>query len=681
VEQPGYAEWNDALTAFFFTPERASQTVYLFVTPDIIAQVGLPFGAGIESFCAALCAGPEELGSWGHCQRALHVEAGWRERDYSWPPYFAYLALFVLAAGHEGDGDFDPRSYYPRLWELLGEPREGTPPSFDRMFELWDDLEQWSVRDMGGELGLFEARIVGEKFHIGLPLAQTIFTEVERHALPGIFAKSGFEPGTLPSGRELLRALRVDGRHSLRRRTTEALARGPESFVGAVLDAASTEFLAWDGSLPDRGSTPGAAPRRGAGLRITLAIDRIARSAAPGLRCRTTHELPAGGLTLVSQDAAAPLACMSYLPGWSALISAAGHDDDPPAAFVPPGVAWRDGLTLTDAATQWTLRLRSTRIRIFIAGTDEQLPGLIEILELPRGRPFYVAFDGSVAAALHPWFETGCVGWQPLTITAGLPDGWQFGYADEAVTDAVPRSVDDAIGFRDRRALRLAGGIRAAAGNTYFDFAPPHIVLEGASPGDELLCNGKALLADRAGSGTFVLPPDPPPDARIGIEVRNGEDVVKRVSLYLNSGAPWRISEPLVTIDEYGHPTAQGEIAGAWAPEPLESFHPDPLLLPGLQSRTGRVYFIGRAPGQISVWPGETPSWPAVWAIPFGRRGEALYCGDSLDGASPTADRYGDAERAELWREVLWRHRKRIKPPTEHALRALWREYQDAARV
>jgi hypothetical protein len=41
--------------------------------------------------------------------------------------------------------------------------------------------------------------------------------------------------------------------------------------------------------------------------------------------------------------------------------------------------------------------------------------------------------------------------------------------------------VDDAIGFRDRRTLRLARGIRAAAGNTHFDFARPHIVLEEAT--------------------------------------------------------------------------------------------------------------------------------------------------------------------------------------------------------
>src|SRR5207237_99214 len=129
----------------------------------------------------------------------------------------AYLALFVLAGGREGD--FDPRSYYPRLWSLLREPDSGTPPSFDRMVELWDDLERWCVQDRHGELGIFEARSVGGKIHIGLPLAQTLLTEAERGALPGIFADSQMDPGSLPSDRELRRALRVHGARWLSRRT------------------------------------------------------------------------------------------------------------------------------------------------------------------------------------------------------------------------------------------------------------------------------------------------------------------------------------------------------------------------------------------------------------------------------------------------------------------------------
>src|SRR5690348_7139074 len=135
-----YMPWNDALAAHFFLPEAADRPVHLFVTEQVIDEVGRPFDQGFADFVGAIRAGPPGVTRSGHCQRALQVANRWRERGLEYPPYIAYLSLFVVAAGIEGD--FDPRSYYPRLWELLGENETGTPPSFDQMWELWEDLEQ-----------------------------------------------------------------------------------------------------------------------------------------------------------------------------------------------------------------------------------------------------------------------------------------------------------------------------------------------------------------------------------------------------------------------------------------------------------------------------------------------------------------------------------------------------------
>jgi hypothetical protein len=65
-----------------------------------------------------------------------------------------------LAVGVEGD--FAPHAYYPRLRTLLGEPSVvGAYPWFDRMLELWDDLERWASSDQAGRLGNFVASIAG----------------------------------------------------------------------------------------------------------------------------------------------------------------------------------------------------------------------------------------------------------------------------------------------------------------------------------------------------------------------------------------------------------------------------------------------------------------------------------------------------------------------------------------
>jgi hypothetical protein len=316
--------------------------VYLFVTQDLLADVGVRSDEGFDGFLAAVRAGPPGVTRAGHCQRVLEVARRWRKRGFTYPPYLAYLALFVLAGGHEGD--FDPRAYYPRLWELLDEPGSGTPPSFDRMLELWDDLERWSVHDRHGELGLFEARIVGGKIHIGLPLAQTMFTEAELHALPGIFADAGLEPGSLPSDREYRRALIVQGRRHLRRPTIAALERGSESIVDAMLEVVADEFADWDGEVTDQAAPPGTSPEVSAGLRICLSVDRVSGRASVVLRCRSKRELPEDGLVLSSPDTTETLTCTAYVPGWSgALVQTRDLTGIP---FAPNHAAWLDGLNL-----------------------------------------------------------------------------------------------------------------------------------------------------------------------------------------------------------------------------------------------------------------------------------------------------------------------------------------------
>src|SRR5262249_7977688 len=155
------------------------------------------------------------------CQRALQALDGWRNRGLEYPPYLAYLTLFVLAVGRPGD--HASHSYYPRLRELLDEPGDGAPPSFNRMLDLWDDLEKWTIQDKGGALGLFEGRILGGWIHVGLPLAQTILTDKEQRNLPDVFFAAGLDPAATPTSEALVQALMNSGSGRLRARTLRAL--------------------------------------------------------------------------------------------------------------------------------------------------------------------------------------------------------------------------------------------------------------------------------------------------------------------------------------------------------------------------------------------------------------------------------------------------------------------------
>lgn len=682
IEQPGadYLAWNDALASHFFSPEAAGTSVYLFVTDEVLTEVGRSLGGGRDEFIEAIRTGPSGATRPNHCQRALQIATGWRAGAFKVPPYLAYLGLFVLAGGHEGE--FDPRSYYPRLWELLGEPGAGAPPSFERMWELWEDLESWTVRDRQGNLGIFEARPLGGKIHIGLPLAQTVLTEAERRALPTIFVQAGLDVGTLPSHRELRRAL-LQGRALLRRQTARSLESGPGSFSEALIDVVSDEFINWDGEVPltSPGNSSQSLRELSAGLRLCLSVDKVSRQARATLRCRSRRDLPDDGLLLTSSMITQSLTCTEFLPGWSHALATSPAGGE----FAPPTSVWSHGMTLSSASPRWTVRLRPAHIRAFVEGHSQQLPGLVEVRELSRGIPFYLAFPEALWPKLEPWIAADCDHWTQLELTGGLPAGWMFGSIRDARTDTGIRAVDDGLGFPDRRVLRVVGGVRAGVGIGFFDFAPPHLVLDGFVPGDTVFCGDSELNEDPANPHTYLLPAGLAPDKRIGLEVRNGEDIIVRRSLYLLSGFPWRLDSPVATFDQYGRPQATVEpegIAGATVrASEHEPFVSDLLRTPGLGPPVSRIYFIGKAPGEIAAWPKDSlPEWPAIWAIPFGRRGRAVYCGDSVNAAAPSARRRPERARMKLWHHVLWQSRRKITPPKERTLKALWREYREVAR-
>ena len=672
-----YLAWNNALAAHFFHPGMAGTPVYLFVTEDVITEVGRTIAEGPEGFFAAIRAGPRGTTRSGHCQRALQTREGWRHRGLEFPPYVAYLALFALAGVHEGD--YAPQSYYPGLWSMLGEDRTDTLPSFKRMFELWDDLERWSVHDRHGDLGIFEARIVGGKVHVGLPLAQTILTGAERDALPRLFSDAKLGPGYAVSSRELRRALAVKGRAHLRPRTIRAIERGSDAFLDALLDAVAAEYSGWDGSVP--ATDDRVTGQVFAGLRLCLAIDRVARRARASFRVFARRDYPESPLN-VTGIAAEALECAEFYNGWSDPLRFRSSGLE----YEPDRVVWRYGRTGTDEEFGWQVRFEPARVRVFVEGQASMLPGLVETLELPRDAPFYVAFHDTVAGAIGNWLESGCEGWKQLEVEAGIPSHWTFGKVDKALSDRGLSAIRSEIGHADRVAMRLEGGVRASGSNTYFSFAPPRLAIHGLSAAHEVRVAGRAVIPSADSASTCGLPNDLPLDSRIALEVLEGGDVVRRSSLYLVSGVPWRFEELALAVDAFGAQAETGAeagaVCGAVVTEALEITLPQDLLrTPGLRSHEEKIYFVGRRRGEVSVWPDEpTPCWQVVWAIPFRRRGRAIFCGSSVVNAEPLPDWVGGRPRQRLWYNLLWRRRRQVTPPSDRGQRSLWLRYRKAAR-
>ena len=674
-----YLSWNDALAARFFNSDMQGRIVYLDVNHNVLSDIkrSLPPEAG--EFIAAVKQGPPWVYRMGVCQRALQSHQSWRRRRLEFPPYVAYLALFVLAAGT--DGDYSHNAYYPRLRDLLDEPGRGTLPSFDRMWRLWDDLENWSILDKKGELGVFQSRTAGGYRHVGYPISQCILAEQDRIALPHVFYSAGLDPATFHPPDEIARSLRDTAtRHLLLPRTVR-IAENPGSELYSPLIETVTEELAdWDGTVVESGSSPGNAIHMYGGLRLCMEVDRVAGIARAHIRCKLNHEFPEAGLALQGGFHAD-----EDVSGWSMPITHSMTRKPVDASRYD----WHSSLTMRTTSRDYLLRLPGQQVRIFASGEQEGITGLVETHVMPRGRPFYLCYPTYLWPQLEPWASTQCAEFTDLEIFQGLPGSWRLASIQEAVDDQAIRDNVRLLSFPSELRLRIVGGIRSRAGYNFFDFAPPSVEVFGGSPDVEIYCNDESLPPAAVGN-VFPLPDDTPTGARITLEARVGQSVLKSRSLFLTGDFSLPQGEPLFKLDADGtiNETSNDKpfVAGAYVTGYSHGKAASTAtIFRDLEHEVGGVrgFLLGQNPGEIVEWPsGPFPDvWTPSWII--NKRGrkkrEAVYVGDILGVSSPSTRTRATVRQVRDWKKAIWYRRKQIIVPELPAERALWKKIQQVA--
>ena len=679
-----YLEWNDCIANRFFQPEMAGRPVHLFVTEELIEELGTETGDGLQDFILAIKSGPPWATRQGLCQKAHQSLENWRARRLVYAPHIAYLGLFVLAAGVEGD--FAPHAYYPRLWSLLGEDRKDTPPSFHLMLNLWDDLERWSNEDKQGALGIFTIQIAGSWIHVGLPIAQTILTEHERRELPAIFMDAALDPAVLLSDRDFANILIRRGAGHLRPRTMALLGGGSNAetdLYEVLIETVKEELSNWDGTLTQIGPGQSLPSSRtyGGGLRLCGKIDRVSSKVQMSLRCRVSRDFPEEGLILKTKDSSVMFTCEEVSPGWSSPLSNRSSGEQVDAAEFD----WAQGLEIQDNQFGGKFNLRGSPIRIFVDGSKEGLPGLVEVHQLTRSSPFYIAAKEECCAQIQNWAQTACLEFKELAVHEGFPESWHLFSAAEAISDEPIRKSYPMLSFPSFIRLSLRGGIRSSHGNSFFSFAAPDIVLEGGDGSEKVYCNDLELQPNSE-DGAYELPESLALGSRLCIELRRGEDTVKRQTIYLvDDVGPYRQIPVAQIFDEFGKRTSSSgsELRGVagtvlkGASSTGYHFRPYPSLF---DSR--KIFFIGQVPGQIVSWPGESlpDDWSPIWAIPMTRKGgRAFFCGTNVGSSSPESGSVCDRKKIDQWKGILWHKRKKIIPSERPSLRALWKKFQEAA--
>ncbi len=162
------------------------------------------------------------------------------EHKCMFPPYIPYLVAFAMA--WETEGDYASNNYYSRLNEILGQPSSPIGSiEFQHADVLWHELEYWTNKIMGGELGLFTAASLGAMVHVGYPLSQIVLSPMERNRLEWIFAQESLTPDMALEDGDILQLLSRYGAQ-FSNRVQESLENVGSRFVKALLEEVRIEL-------------------------------------------------------------------------------------------------------------------------------------------------------------------------------------------------------------------------------------------------------------------------------------------------------------------------------------------------------------------------------------------------------------------------------------------------------
>ncbi|MBD1937660.1 hypothetical protein [Microcoleus sp. FACHB-68] len=676
-----YLTWNDLIASHFFQAEMAGSTVYLYVTEELIIELGQTRGADLADFIKAVKTGPIGVHGKGICQKALQSMNDWKYRRgrKGYPLYVGYLALFVLAAGIEED--FAPHAYYPRLRRLLGEEHtSGQYRDFDQMGILWDDLGRWANEDKLGEVGIFNINIAGNWIHVGRPIAQTLLTEEERRSLPYIFASADLDPTAPPSEEVIAFLLVKHGGKYLRNQTLKLLKESSdtEELRQALLGRIIDELREWDGTA----EVPSSDGSKIYGfLKLCCNLDESAGRATLSLRCTTKHEFPEDDLFLSLEDNSQSFSCYEDGGSWSSqLIS-----ESDGKLLVASEFDWLKDLQLRSADSRWCFRLPPSPIRVFVEGDTEGLPDLVEVRQLPTQKTFYLAAYEDCWELLEKWGKSECKDFETLRITEGLPSRWRFFKAALAYSDKLIKREYPVLAFPTTVRLELRG-IRLDRGNKFFKFAPPKVVLQGKNESIKLYWNDK-LLHSKDVADIYELPTESTLDKQLHIEARRGKEILRRCSLSWVEEFSSGSCLPTQKLDCFGNFQKDVDnntvgVRGAW----IEGVDCPPFnfntLLPIQDGQ--KIVFVGKETGQIVTCPDEALpiDWYPVWAIAKGRLlNKAMFCGSSLKESEPHRSTCNDKRKLQQWKEILWDSSGRTLPPMEdNRLKDLWKKFQKEAK-
>ncbi|MEA3437853.1 MAG: hypothetical protein U9R43_15410, partial [Thermodesulfobacteriota bacterium] len=520
---------------------------------------------------------------------------------------------------------------------------------------------------------------------VGLPLSQTVLSEDEKKRLPVIFERADIDPSDPPSPEIMIKLLRYHGEDIFEKRTRRLLnlKQGDDAILkNKLVELVLEELEDWDGTINDISKRAGEKESYiiPAGLRICIELDSISKRASAYVRLKTNRLYPEEGLRFESVSfPGSSLFCNEVFQGWSKPIKI----NDGSTKLNAADIDWTRGIQLEDKMHKWHARLKRDTVRLFISGKSEKLPGWIETQKLERGISFVIAAYAEASDKVRYWGEQSCESFCELNYS-GLPKGWSIFKGINAHGSC--KDVD-VLSLSSALRLLLRGGIKIRGGNTYLKTAPPLIILENCSGMETVRMNGMPLAKLDKDSHIWMLPEDTPTKEILKIEVKVGEEELRRVlrleePMLANSfeEAPWRDIRGDICSSDSEMYKASGAIMKL--PNSEKYISHSACLKP---DSSKHMFFIGILSGQIVEWPQEDlpVDWEPVWVVEKMRRKEwkVNYCRESLDIIKNHGEEKNpDRSKVKKWKEIVWVKRKITRCPKIPLVRKKWMKFVEAAR-
>ena len=502
-----FEDWNTLLLHHFFNEGVAHERVRLYVTDNVISDLGHQNGlGGVENFLQAVGEGPVIAEG-----RTLYEKADFlrgrpagmvrQEMERYQPDFLPYICLFALAARHEIGAGVHQLEYYDRLHHLRGNPPNDriTSHEMGNLFGLAKLLEQWSMDWQGGRKGCFSVvNRAGAHRYTTFWRSQVLLSPEQRTRLPELFYESGLDPSDPPTDEEL-RGL-FNGSRLAAEIFGNLLQQNRLDDLAVELFA---EFAQWDGMAPSPAMGNGEAQcRRSAQFRLALVAKQ------PRLRAFVEiadRNLP-GGLELESNGS-----IYSCERRTSELFGPLRASDG--AVFDISSWLDTDAIELSGIINDCRLRARWRSRRSYYLQWNTETDWLQRQNPDTSG-DIVVLTANPEEEQILTWARNNGV--PAINFPAdGLPRGWSAIRVKPSGDHLAAARRNFPVQNPSRNvSIRLVGGVRAQQGDVFFDFGLPRVRVEG----DHV---GARVFAKQSGNGDLELV-EIPPD--IGGEVPPGRE-------------------------------------------------------------------------------------------------------------------------------------------------------------